>query len=277
MRGMGSWGLMAALVLALAAGAGAANIWVVDNGSSFPPDFFSIQDAIDFASPGDTIVVKTAQTYTDAVLINKDNLTVVGAGDTEINPDSDSTCSNNSDAAVVIAASGVRFQGFHLRFDNADCKIGILVTGSDNSVVANWVDGTEATTVGDGIFLDGDSKRNIVLGNWVISAEDDAIETGSGSGWGHLIAYNVVSKAVGNGIRFQVRKVTVDYNVAVATEGDGIRIDSDAADQFKVTNNIALDNVDDDLDRASGATGTFKKNVFESCEVNDNPAPCPAF
>ncbi|MHC1611145.1 MAG: hypothetical protein ACXQTW_06070 [Candidatus Methanospirareceae archaeon] len=74
---------IAFVVLGAFAGAGVASAttWRVDDDLVQRPDanFTSIQDAVDAASPGDTIIVYPG-TYTENVDVNKDHLSIKSEG-----------------------------------------------------------------------------------------------------------------------------------------------------------------------------------------------------
>ena len=89
----------AALVVLLSAGAQADTFWNV------PGDFDTIQDAINAASPGDTIIVGAG--LWDGAVINKESLAIIGIGGAQI-------------IGVDLLSNSTALVGFLLAFDEVE-------------------------------------------------------------------------------------------------------------------------------------------------------------
>ncbi len=138
------------LALLLVGGAGAMTITVNTSGSG---DYSRIQDAIDNASSGDTILVYSG-TYYENVNVSK-QLTLRGIG----NPVVDA---GGSGSAITLAADGITLEGFTATGSNGyygSPEAGIKVTSSNNTVSGN-----NASNNYNGISL-GSSNNNTLSGN----------------------------------------------------------------------------------------------------------------
>ncbi|PVX27020.1 MAG: hypothetical protein CW716_04445 [Candidatus Bathyarchaeum sp.] len=93
-----------------------------------PDDFSTIQQAVDAASPGDTIFVR-AGTYNEAVIVNTDSLQLVG--ENKLTTIIDRTGGNNQ-AAVTVNADNVTVSGFTVQ----NSYDGICLRGSSYSTVS---------------------------------------------------------------------------------------------------------------------------------------------
>jgi len=102
---------------------GAPTMWLVDQGGG--GDFTTITGAVTAASPGDTILVN-AGTYTEQVAINKNGLTLIGAGaaSTIIDPGSGNT-------GIGIASDWVNVSGFRI----IGASVGIGITNVQNVII----------------------------------------------------------------------------------------------------------------------------------------------
>ncbi len=140
--------------------------------------FTSIQDAVTWASPLDTITVRSG-TYPETVRINK-KITLIGVdtggGAPVIDP-------GNRGAALVIGADGCTVGGFTLQ--NSATASGIRVTSNGNTIENNTlsgnVDGIVFVSAGDntvtgntitdssraGVVLQN-SKNNLIEGNRIL-------------------------------------------------------------------------------------------------------------
>ncbi|HCP32006.1 TPA: hypothetical protein DIT45_01960 [Candidatus Acetothermia bacterium] len=147
--------LLAALVLVVGLGAGLVSaegktITVGPSGC----DYTSIQEAIDAASPGDVIKVKTG-TYQENLIIDKP-LTLRGEGPDLVTIDRSPSAEVSQ--ATLWVSNNVTVTGFTITNTDPDKQaIGIWISGDDVHIVANrivdvWV-GVEAFAGGDGVEI----------------------------------------------------------------------------------------------------------------------------
>ena len=124
--------------------------------------FTTIQDAVTWASPLDTITVKSG-TYPESVKINKAIVLIgvdTGGGAPVIDP-------GKSGAALEIAADGCTIRGFTLQ--NSATMSGILITSDGNSIENNTIMGNSA-----GIRLIS-ADDNTIRGNTVTDSRSAGI------------------------------------------------------------------------------------------------------
>lgn len=140
--------------------ASAQKTWYVDDDNYPGPGtgtvddpFCKIQDAIDTAQPGDTIIV-AAGTYPERLVINREGLTLKGDGSYPmIQPTLDST--NKYDTVILVKANNITIMG--LDISNAD---GVVDQGSSGHIEhhgiwdGSWTVGPAGLTVDDCIFHD---------------------------------------------------------------------------------------------------------------------------
>jgi hypothetical protein len=130
--------LVLSFSLVTAAPAAAATLTVDTSLPNTPPNYHTIQAAINAAGTGDTINV-AAGTYDEQVTVNKDNLVIQstdGAATTIINP------TDTSAGGIWIQGSGNTFDGFTVRDfsdDSNENKIIRVHSGADNNAIRNNV------------------------------------------------------------------------------------------------------------------------------------------
>jgi len=136
--------------------------WYVDDDLADYPDadFTSIQDAVDAASPGDTIIVYPG-TYIENVDVNK-SLTLKGEGMPVVD-------AGGSGSAITVVADGCTIQGFKVTGGSPfwEGGTGIKVQSNGNVVKDNVVSLNE----GYGIWL-RDSSSNMLEGNDISNNRD---------------------------------------------------------------------------------------------------------
>jgi hypothetical protein len=138
-------------------------------------EYGSIQNAIDDADGTDVLV--EAGTYNEAIVIDKDGLTLrslAGAGQTTIVA---SASSQDNKAIIVDGASDVSINGFSITFDSESAtnseKYGIRArAGSDNLVVRNSIIGNFSTE-------DGPNNSGAVRATGVVVTSQQGSSTAS--------------------------------------------------------------------------------------------------
>ncbi len=113
--------------------------------------FSSIQDAVDYAWPGDTILVDSG-TYTENVVVDKP--VILTGKDTGNGPP---VIDGTGGTGIAITANGTTVQGFN----TTNAQFGIEISSSNNIVSGNVAN----NNYDYGIFLDSGSNNNIVSGN----------------------------------------------------------------------------------------------------------------
>lgn len=157
--------------------------WYVNDGGG--ADFTKIQDAIDAASPEDTIYVYNG-TYYEHIDISK-SLSLIGENKHATIIDG----SGNGYAVTVSYTQGVEFTGFTIC--NAEISIDIWQS-ANNTIVDNIV--TNSTlggpSWGGGIYLDY-SSNNTVAGNIILNTTEVGIWLNS---YNNTVVNNTISGAV---------------------------------------------------------------------------------
>ncbi len=143
---------IAALALLLAGGAGAATLTVDDSGGA---NYSRIQDAINNASAGDTILVYSG-TYYENVNVTK-QLTMSGIGMPVVD-------AKGKGSAITLAVDGITLEGFAATGSGSDPEVGIRVNSNNNTLIGN-----NASNNNNGIYLVSSSNNtlssNIMKGN----------------------------------------------------------------------------------------------------------------
>jgi len=181
--------------------------------------FSTIQAAVDFAQPDDTIIVH-AGTYNESVTVNK-SLTLLGAK-SNVDPrggawtgDITTINAGNGNNGILITASGVTVNGFKITGSGVDAEVfkgtsAIYVynetTELENIVITyNWVD----DNYGSGIIVRY-ANEPVVEYNY-ISNNGDGVWAAAGIGGQELIngsfSYNEVFNSVSYGIYLGGEKV----------------------------------------------------------------------
>jgi parallel beta-helix repeat protein len=162
------------------------NILYVGGGGS--GNYSTIQSAIIDANPGDTIFVYIG-TYIENVIINKNNLNLIGEDTNSTIIDGD----GNGDV-VYISGGQVTFTGFTIQNSGSICYNGGIHINSDynnvsgnriynNAEIGVWLDSSDDNIVNnniiennglDGLWIDS-SKYNTVSNNFINSNNDDGI------------------------------------------------------------------------------------------------------
>jgi parallel beta-helix repeat protein len=150
-----------ALILALSfVGPASATTWSVDDSGG--ANFTRMQDAINNASVGDTILVYSG-VYYEKVYVNK-SVTLKGIGYPVVD-------ANGSDSAITLTADGITLVGFNAtNSGKSQNDAGIKVNTSNNNITSNNV-----CNNGFGIYLASSSNNNTISGNNVCDNNRDGI------------------------------------------------------------------------------------------------------
>jgi parallel beta-helix repeat protein len=225
--GFGLWKIVLTITLAVllfaafTAVASAATIYV-------PDDQGTIQDAVDEATPGDTIIVRDG-TYTENVDVNK-RLTIRsenGAASTT------AQAANPNDHVFGVTADDVTISGFTVKGATGFCIVGIGLIGADNGIISD--NKVSNSYYGIGLY---DSNDNTLTSN-TASNNDEGILLLSQSN-GNTLTDNIASN---NGIGIRLSESidnTLTSNIANSNNNVGIFLGSSSGN--KLTGNTASNN-----------------------------------
>jgi parallel beta-helix repeat protein len=215
-----------------------------ENAIYVPDDYSTIQQAVDAAKSGETIIVR-AGSYTENVVVNKPHLTVRsenGAGATIVQ------AAKTNDKAFEVTADYVSVRGFTFKGANYTEKAGIYLTNanycnvSDNTAYANYV----------GIYL-WKSNNNTVIKNTLCTNDNAGLRSYHSSG--NVITRNNVSRNYWNGIVIDGAYNTLSDNVASSNSYSGILVSTGS-------NNIICNN---DI-RSNKYYGICFSPLWDSCD-----------
>ncbi len=156
-------GIAMLVVLLLAGGAGAATFTVNASGGA---DYTRIQDAIDNASTGDTILVYSG-TYYENVNVNK-QLVLRGMDTGSGKPVVDA---NGAGSAIILSAGNSVLEGFAARNSSSNWEDAGIKVNSNN----NYIKNNTASNNYHGISLDSSSNNNTLSSNTANSNNHDGI------------------------------------------------------------------------------------------------------
>jgi parallel beta-helix repeat protein len=150
------------LVLVLISETGAVENTYVSPGES-------IQETVDNAFPGDTILVKPGE-YNESIQIDQDNLTIISYSKNSY--DTVITGKNRESNVFKVVASNVTISGFSI----TDSKYGIYLNGAQNCVINNNI--ISGNDIGICLFK---SENNTLSNNTVSSNADCGIKLSASS------------------------------------------------------------------------------------------------
>ncbi len=236
-----------------------------------PGDYPAIQQAINSALDGDTILVQSG-TYSENIIINK-TLSLIGESmETTI-----ITAANSSINAVTIISDSVYFSGFTVTGATADypSAFGVSVesvnnvTISNNNVTGNMygivLSISDNCTVGNntvssnywGIDLNVADQYNTITDNTVISNEYYGIILWSSS------RYNLVAN---NDLRNNGRGITLGYADLNVIESNYISNNTVGIEIQQVSNNNTVyhNNFVDNAGQAGGGQFSYSTNTWDN-------------
>jgi len=228
----------------------AARTWVVDKGDK--GDFGSLQDAINAASPGDTIEVSSGIFY-EHLIVNK-SVALIGE-----NSSTSIIDGNGTGTVVTVIANSVYVSGFTIQ-QSGEYRHGVFLDGSSNSTICGniivdnyygvWLNNSEKTLV----------KDNLVHGNmWGIYLQDSS---------NNIIERNIISDHFRQGLHLDLSdNNTVDENI-VTNNFEGTYLKSSS-------NNLLQNNNLTDNTYSFGVSGSelehFLQYIDTSNIIDDKP------
>jgi len=262
--------LVMALTLGVIGQAGVTEpkTWYVDDDLVQRPDanFTSIQDAVDAASPGDTIIVYPG-TYTENVDVNKDHLTIKSEGGAETTI---VQAADSNDHVFEVTADYVNISGFTVK-GAGYLKIGIYLYSvnhcdiSDNNVSSNCfgiiLDYSSNNTItnskasnngGAGIYLQHSSNDNIISNINTSSNNEVGIVVESSSN-NNLTGNNVSNNEVGICLAISSKNNVSNNYISYNSKGVALFLSSN--------NNIYLNNF---INNANSVNSTASSSIWNS-------------
>ena len=210
------------LILSFVSPASAAT-WSVDG--SGRADFTRIQDAINNASDGDTILVYSG-VYYENVYVNI-SVTLRGIG----HPVVDGGGKRN---AITLTADGITLAGFNATNSGSSWgDVGIKVTSNNNTITGNNVSNNNW----DGITL-SDANNNTITGNNVSNNNDEGILFYYYSNNNTITGNNVSNNNHGGIVLYySSNKNTITGNNVSSNNWGGIRLDA-SSNNNTITGNV---------------------------------------
>lgn len=220
----------AAVVLGAAATAAADTLKV-------PQQYATIQEAVDAAAEGDTIVVARG-TYQENVTVNTANLRLIGKKAVW-----DGHVGSSSGTCLTLNADGIYVQGFAFR-NGSD-----HIAGSSNGLTVKKCTFTMADD--EGVDVSGDG---VTVFGCRFAGCDTAVYI---SGNGALVAKNLVRQMDNDGIEVYGDDARIERNtIQVVEDGEGIYVSGDGAAILR----NRVDNCDDGAIEVYGNAAVIQSN-----------------
>jgi parallel beta-helix repeat protein len=209
-------------------GTASATTWSVD-GSGGDADFTGIQDAINKATDGDTILVHFG-VYYENVVVNK-SVTLIGTGQPVVD-------ASGTGSAITLTADGITLEGFTATNSGSswqDKDAGIKVISNNNIITGNNVNNNDW----GGISLD-DSNNNSITGNNACNNDWGGISLDDSCNNNNITSNNVCSNGFGISLDDSCNN-KITGNNASNNNQEGIFL-YDSSNNNKITGNNASNN-----------------------------------
>jgi parallel beta-helix repeat protein len=239
-------------------GTASAGTWYVDDDGG--ADFTGIQDAINNAKDGDTIIVHSG-VYYENVVVDK-LVTLRGIGHPVVD-------ASGSDSAITLTADGITLVGFTATNSGSfEIAAGIMVTSNDNTITGNNVSNNNY----GGIFLWDSSNNNTITGNNVSNNSKDGIWLWNSSN--NNITGNKVSNNNNDGIcLWDSSNNTITGNKVSNNNGCGIFLDDSSNNT--ITGNNVSNNSKDGIWLWNSSNNNITGNKVSAASASTIPATTP--
>jgi len=226
--------------------------WTVDDDG--PADFHTIQEAINAASFGDTIIVRNG-TYYENVVLNK-TVSLVGENRNFAIVDG-----NKTGAVLSMRANNVTVEGFTVRnAGNFSDGVGIFSNRSrvtNSIIVSNWC----------GVGLEHNSANNIVANNTISNSHTYAIYGDVCCSNNRIASNNVTDNMAGIILSSHNNRITGNN---VTNNDLGILLGSSSGNMLR--NNVLDDNGESfGVSSSTGQLSHFIQDIDVSNTVNGKP------
>jgi len=215
-------------------------IWIADN-------YVSIQEAINVANLGDTVLVK-AGTYHENVVVNK-AVSLIGE-----NLNTTIVCGIEN--AITVVASNVTVHNFTIT-TRGEWSTGIKLRSSNNDIYGNNIAGN-----GHGVYLNH-SSCNVIYGNNVTNNKYGGVRLEYSSYT--IISGNNITANNGTGISLQMSAHnSIIGNNIVENDGDGISLSSSYSGLGSINNTIHGNNITANSFAGIRLSDASNNTVFEN-------------
>jgi len=215
-----------------------------------PDDYPTIQDAINHAQDGDTIMVR-AGTYKENIVVNK-MVCIRGDGHALTIIDG-----SGKDTTVKIVRDGVEISGFCIK-NAGSGNIGVYATSHYNNISMNKI-----TDNGHGIKLYS-SNGNRILDNWIDNNQGRGIWLDS-SHMNEISGNNVsLNEEDGLMVDFTSTFNSLSGNIASENQLNGVLINDASRSNTMIGNKLAKNNI------GINCQGTSDNNIFHHNDFKDN-------
>lgn len=219
----------------------------------------TIQDAIDNATAGDTIIIGNG-TYNEIIVINK-TLTILGNSSERV-----WIIGNGTGSVITVSSPHVNISGISVHTTTKTTGGHGIYCSADNLTVENvFVNNTDI-----GIYLYYADGCRILDGELDINNIGSYTYTGSNNEFSGLVITNNPGNGIqlansGSGGRNRIHDCVITGNGGGSTESAGVFLWGSGAKNNMIEDNLIDDNLNGIECRASGITGNiFRKNVISN-------------